>query len=83
MLNGILFVLRSGYQWRMLPNDCPPRSTVQRYFYRWRDERLWKRINHFLRKRKPTPTFRRGFELSRLRVVVGEAVGDGWERGLL
>ena len=34
-------------------------------------------------KRKPTPTFRRGFELSRLRVVVGEAVGDGWERGLL
>ena len=48
VLNGILFVLRSGCQWRMLPKDCPPRSTVQRYFYRWRDEGLWRRINHFL-----------------------------------
>ena len=34
-------------------------------------------------KRKPTPTFRRGFELSRVRAVVGEALRDGWERGLL
>lgn len=48
VLNGILFVLRSGCQWRMLPKDCPPRSTVQRYFYRWRDEGLWTQINHVL-----------------------------------
>ncbi len=48
VLNGILFVLRSGCQWRMLPKDCPPRSTVQRYFHRWRDEGLWSRINHVL-----------------------------------
>jgi hypothetical protein len=34
-------------------------------------------------KRKPTPTFRRGLELSRLRAVVGEAVCDGRERVLL
>ena len=38
VLNGILFVLRSGCQWRMLPKDCPPRSTVQRTFYQGRDQ---------------------------------------------
>ena len=48
VLNGILFVLRSGCQWRMLPKDCPPRSTVQRYFYQWRDAGVWPRINHVL-----------------------------------
>ena len=48
VLNGILFVLRSGCQWRMLPKDCPPRSTVQRYFYQWRDQGVWARINHVL-----------------------------------
>ena len=35
------------------------------------------------RKRKPTPTFRRGRCLSRLRAVVGEAVRDGRDRVLL
>ena len=48
VLNGILFVLRSGCQWRMLPKDCPPHSTVQRYFYQWRDHGVWARINHVL-----------------------------------
>jgi transposase len=47
-LNGILFVLRAGRQWRMLPKDCPPRSTVQRYFYQWRDHGVWARIHHVL-----------------------------------
>ncbi len=48
VLDGILFVLRSGCQWRMVPKDCPPRSTLQRYFYQWRDAGLWARINHVL-----------------------------------
>ncbi len=34
-------------------------------------------------KRKLTPTFRFGFDLSRLGVVVGEAVCDGWQRVLV
>lgn len=48
VVNGILYVLRSGCPWRLLPQDFPPRSTVQRYFYAWRDEALWQRINHHL-----------------------------------
>jgi transposase len=41
-------VLRSGLPWRMLPRDLPPASTVQRYFYAWRDSGLWRSINHLL-----------------------------------
>jgi transposase len=48
VINAILYVLRTGCQWRMLPRDFPPRSTVQRYFYAWRDEGIWQDINHYL-----------------------------------
>jgi len=48
IMEGILYVLRSGVPWRMLPKDFPPVSTVQRYFYAWRDSDLWGRINHLL-----------------------------------
>jgi putative transposase len=45
VVNAILYILRTGCQWRALPKRFPPRSTVQYYFYRWRDERIWRRIN--------------------------------------
>ena len=47
-VNAILYVLRSGCPWRLLPKDFPPRSTVQRYFALWRDDGLWTRLNHHL-----------------------------------
>jgi len=37
LLNGMLYILRSGQPWRMLPGDLPPVSSVQRYLYAWRD----------------------------------------------
>lgn len=48
IMNGVFYVLRSGQPWRMLPRDFPPVSTVQRYFYAWRDSGLWSTINHLL-----------------------------------
>ena len=48
VVNAILYLLRSGCPWRMLPKEFPPRSTVQRYFYAWRDDATWRRINHHL-----------------------------------
>ncbi len=45
---AILYMLRGGGAWRMLPKDFPPRSTVQRYFYAWREDEVWQRINHVL-----------------------------------
>ena len=44
-MNAILYILATGCQWRALPKDFPPRSTVQGYFYLWRDSGLWRRIN--------------------------------------
>ena len=48
IVNGILFLATSGCQWRQLPKDFPPMTTVQRYFYRWRDDGTWETINHAL-----------------------------------
>lgn len=44
VLDGLLYVLWTGCQWRALPKDFPARSTVQGYFYRWRDDRTWTEI---------------------------------------
>ncbi len=35
VLNAVLYKQRTGCQWRMLPPDLPPRSTVSGYFQRW------------------------------------------------
>jgi putative transposase len=51
VMNAILYVLATGCQWRALPKDFPPRSTVQYYFYQWRDQRIWRRINLALVRR--------------------------------
>ena len=36
VLDAILYIARTGCQWRMLPKDFPPFTTVQGYFYDWR-----------------------------------------------
>lgn len=48
VLNAILYLATSGCQWRMLPKDFPPLSTVQRYFYAWRNSGLLATINQLL-----------------------------------
>ena len=47
-VNAIYYIAQSGCQWRMLPKDFPPYSTVQRYFYDWRNRGIWQAINHVL-----------------------------------
>lgn len=51
VMNAILYILATGCQWRALPKSFPPRSTVQYYFYLWRDQRIWPRINRALVQR--------------------------------
>ena len=48
VLDAILYMAASGCQWAMLPKDFPPPSTVQRYFYDWRDSGVLQTINHHL-----------------------------------
>ena len=51
ILNAVFYVLRSGCQWRLLPRDFPPWSTVHHYFRMWRSDGTWERINAVLRER--------------------------------
>jgi putative transposase len=44
VLNAILYLLRTGCQWRMLPEGFPPRSTVYHYFRRFWQFGIWARI---------------------------------------
>jgi len=49
IVEAMLYVLRGGIAWRMLPPSLfPPMTTVQHYFYAWRDSGLWQTINHAL-----------------------------------
>jgi len=48
VVNAILYIAQTGCQWRMLPGEFPPFTTVQRYFYAWRAEGRWQSINHVL-----------------------------------
>ena len=48
VLDAILYIARTGCQWRMLPKDFPPFTTVQGYFYDWRDDGLFETINFHL-----------------------------------
>jgi transposase len=45
VLDAILYIARTGCQWRMLPKDFSPFTTVQGYFYDWRDGGLFEKIN--------------------------------------
>ncbi len=46
VVNAIFYIAQAGCQWRMLPKEFPPFTTVQGYFYQWRDEGRWAVINH-------------------------------------
>ncbi len=63
IVNGILYVVRGGNQWRAMPHDLPPWQTVYFYFRCWRNDGTWESIHAALREqarrkagREPTPS---------------------------
>ena len=48
VVNGLMYVLSSGCQWRAIPKDLPPRSTVNHYFCRWDHDGTLARLHHVL-----------------------------------
>jgi transposase len=48
VFNAVRYVLRTGCQWRQLPKDFPPRSTVYIYFWEWTRYGVLDRIHHAL-----------------------------------
>jgi transposase len=51
VVDAILYILRTGCQWRYLPGDLPPKSTVWRYFDGWRRDGTLDTIHDRLRKK--------------------------------
>jgi len=49
ILNAILYLVRTGCAWRLLPHDLPHWKTVYHYFRCWRLDGTWKRIHDELR----------------------------------
>ena len=60
VINGILYVLRAGCSWQMVPHDLPPWQTLYKYFRQWTSTvsrwscRYWKVTSNsgFPRKRE-------------------------------
>src|SRR5579884_1076719 len=50
VLNGILYLVRTGCQWRLLPHDFPPWSTVHTWYRRWRTDGTLEKIHEALRR---------------------------------
>jgi transposase len=48
VVDAILYMASTGCQWRQIPKEFPPYSTVQGYFYRWAHDGTLARINHAL-----------------------------------
>ena len=49
VVDAVLYVLRTGCQWRLLPHDVPNPNTVRYYYDRWVLSGTWARINAALR----------------------------------
>jgi putative transposase len=82
VLNGILYLVRTGCQWRLLPKDFPPWSTVHTWYRRWRRDGTWERANEALRRqvrrragRPPSP------KSSAVDSQSVKTAGQGGERG--
>ena len=50
VVNAILYVLRSGCPWRLLPHEFPAWGTVYSYFRKWQREGIWEQLLHTLRR---------------------------------
>src|SRR5580700_2837895 len=48
VVNALFYIASTGCQWRQLPKEFPPYSTVQGYFYPWSRDGTWVTINHAL-----------------------------------
>lgn len=51
VVNALLYMKQTGCQWRYLPHDLPPRSTVHYYFDKWTSEGTLEAVMAHLRER--------------------------------
>lgn len=49
IMNAVLYVVKSGIQWRLLPGSFPPWQTVYHVFRKWTLDHTWEALNARLR----------------------------------
>ena len=54
VLNGVMYILSTGCQWRAIPKDLPPRSTVSHYFCRWQQDGTLDRLHRLAERWRET-----------------------------
>ena len=64
LVNAVLYLTKTGCQWRLLPNDFPPWKTVYSFFRRARNKGLWEIVMddlvvlaRLVIGREPSPTY--------------------------
>ena len=50
IINAIIYKVKTGCQWRQLPNDFPPWRTVYEYFRNWSLDNTWQKIHEEIAK---------------------------------
>jgi transposase len=60
VFNGLRWIIRTGAQWRMMPNDLPPRDTVYQQAQRWITAGVFEEMVHDLRALVRQPTNKNG-----------------------
>jgi len=86
IVNAILYIVRAGCAWRLLPKDFAPWQTVYGYFRSWRKARIWGLIHDTLREqvrrkagKKPSPT---AAIMDSQSVKIGDQAGErGYDAG--
>ena len=48
IVDAILYIVRGGCGWRLMPHDLPPWQTAYGYYWQWRNNSLWEQINTVL-----------------------------------
>jgi len=63
VINAMMYLTRTGCQWRAIPHDLPNRSTVRHYYDRFRRDGTWPKVHDTLREqvrvsvgKEPTPS---------------------------
>jgi transposase len=48
VVNGLMYILSTGCQWRAIPKNLPPSTAIDDYFRRWTDDRTLDRLHETL-----------------------------------
>jgi transposase len=78
IVNGIMYILSTGCQWRYLPKDLPPKSTVHDYFCRWDSDGTLRKIHDQLYAKCREQA---GREVSPTAAVIDSQSAKGAEKG--